>query len=106
MAFYRRADVFVTASEHEGFCVPLLEAMAFDTPIVARAFGAVPETMGAAGLLLPPDEGTALAAEAITEMVGNESLRDTVVRAGRDRLDDFTPEHASAVLVEHLLSVA
>jgi len=106
VAFYRRADVFVTASEHEGFCVPLLEAMAFETPIVARAFGAIPETMGAAGLLLPPEAGTVLAAEAITEMVGNDRLRDTVVRAGRHRLNDFTPEHASAVLVEHLLSVA
>ncbi len=55
-AYYAKADLFVTMSEHEGFCVPLLEAMAFDVPVVARAFGAIPDTMGDAGLLLPPGE--------------------------------------------------
>ena len=54
-AYYRRADVFATMSEHEGVCVPLLEAMSFDVPVVARAYGAIPETMGDAGLLLPPE---------------------------------------------------
>ena len=55
-AYYRRADVFVTMSEHEGVCVPLLEAMSFEVPVVARAFGAIPETMGDAGLLLPAED--------------------------------------------------
>ena len=49
-SFYRRADVFVTASEHEGFCVPLVEAFHFDVPVVARGFGAIPETCGDAAL--------------------------------------------------------
>ena len=53
-AFYRRADLFVTASEHEGFCVPLVEAMAFEVPIVARTNAAIPETVADAGILLPP----------------------------------------------------
>jgi len=52
-AMFRRAVAFVTVSEHEGFCVPLLEAMAFDVPVLARACAAVPETMGDGGLLLP-----------------------------------------------------
>ena len=50
-AFYRWADAYVSLSEHEGFCVPLVEAMAADVPIVAYAAGAVPETLGGAGLL-------------------------------------------------------
>ena len=57
-AFYRSADVFLTVSEHEGFCVPLLEAMAFDVPVVARRHAAVPEDAGtdrAAGC--PPTPG-------------------------------------------------
>ena len=45
-AMFRRAAAFVTVSEHEGFCVPLLEAMAFDVPVVARACAAIPETVG------------------------------------------------------------
>ena len=48
-AFYRWADVYVSLSEHEGFCVPLVEAMAADVPILAYAAGAVPETLGGAG---------------------------------------------------------
>src|SRR5260370_555926 len=51
-ARYANAAVFATASEHEGFCVPLVEAMAFDLPVVAYAAAAVPETAGGAALLL------------------------------------------------------
>ena len=50
-AYYRTADVFVSLSEHEGFCVPLLEAMHHRVPIVAFAAAAVPETLRDAGVL-------------------------------------------------------
>ena len=55
-AYYRGAQVLVCASEHEGFCVPLLEAMAFDLPVVAYAQAAVAETIGQAGVLLDSKE--------------------------------------------------
>ena len=48
--YYRMASAYVSLSEHEGFCVPLIEAMATDVPILAYAAGAVPETMGNAGI--------------------------------------------------------
>jgi glycosyltransferase involved in cell wall biosynthesis len=51
-AYYRAADVFVCASEHEGFCVPIVEAMALNVPVIAYAAAAVPETMGEAGILI------------------------------------------------------
>jgi glycosyltransferase involved in cell wall biosynthesis len=51
-AEYRDATVFACASRHEGYCVPIIEAMAAGLPIVARAAGAVPETTGEAGFLL------------------------------------------------------
>ena len=54
-AFYRCADVYVSLSEHEGFCVPLVEAMAADVPVLAYAAGAVPETLGGAGVLFAPE---------------------------------------------------
>jgi glycosyltransferase involved in cell wall biosynthesis len=49
---YQRADVFACMSRHEGYCVPIIEALQADVPVVARAAGAIPETTGAAGLLL------------------------------------------------------
>ena len=104
-AHYRRADVFVTASEHEGFLVPIVESMAFDLPIVARAHGAIPETMGDAGVLLPPEEDPVLMAEAVGEVLDNAALRDELVQRGRQRLEAFHPEKARAEVLEHLLSV-
>ena len=52
-AYYRCASMFWCFSEHEGFCVPLIEACAFGLPVIARAEGAVAETLGDAGVLLP-----------------------------------------------------
>ena len=62
------ADVFVCLSEHEGYGVPIIEAMAADLPIVAYAAGAIPETLGAAGLLLN-EKHPSLVAEAIAAVL-------------------------------------
>ena len=51
-AWYRSADVYLSMSVHEGFCAPLIEALAHGMPVVARAAGAVPETLGDAGVVL------------------------------------------------------
>jgi glycosyltransferase involved in cell wall biosynthesis len=104
-AHYRRADAFVTASEHEGFLVPVVESMAFDVPLVARSHAAIPETVGDAGILLPPDDDPVLMAEAIAEVLENGALRAELVRRGHERLDAFHPEKARAEVLEHLLSV-
>jgi glycosyltransferase involved in cell wall biosynthesis len=91
-AFLRRADVFATASEHEGFCVPLLEAMSFDLPIQARRFGAVPETAGDAGLILDPEDGPAVAAEAWAELISDHNLRAAMIARGQRRLGAYDLE--------------
>ena len=49
-AYYRMASAYVSLSEHEGFCVPLVEAMAADLPVLAYGAAAVPETLGGAGI--------------------------------------------------------
>lgn len=105
-AFYRRADAFVTASGHEGFCVPLLEAMAFDLPVVARAAGAIPETAGDAALVLPagPDDPLLLA-EAMAAALGDDGLRAGLVERGRARLDAFAPERSTATFLHHLAGI-
>ena len=72
-AWYADADVFVCLSEHEGFCIPLLEAMRSGLPIVAFGAGAVPETLGAAGILLDSKRPSVVAA-AVDRVRGDADL--------------------------------
>ena len=87
-AHYRAADVFVCLSEHEGFCVPLLEAMHHRLPIVAYASTAVPETLGAGGLCLP-GKSPATVAAAVHRVASDRGLRDALADAGVHRLAEF-----------------
>ncbi len=105
-SLYRRADVLVTASSHEGFWVSPVEAMAFGVPVVARACGAIPETVGDAAVLLPPDAGTLVFAEAVHEVLSNVALRARLVEAGHERVTHFRPDDARAAFLRHVLSVA
>jgi glycosyltransferase involved in cell wall biosynthesis len=98
-AFYRWADVYVSLSEHEGFCVPLVEAMAADVPVVAYGAGAVPETLGGAGLLFSPKD-LEVAAELVGSVVYDRKLRGDVVEGQRRRLQDFAPDKIEARLRE------
>ena len=85
-AHYRAADVFVSLSDHEGFCVPILEAWSAGLPVVALAAAAVPETVGGAGLLLPTKRSPLFTAAAVARVVGDPGLRARLVDAGRRRL--------------------
>ncbi|MCU1459475.1 MAG: hypothetical protein JWL73_3567 [Actinomycetia bacterium] len=87
-AAYAHADVFVCLSEHEGFCVPLLEAMLAELPIVAYAAAAVPETLGDAGVLLA-EKGPATVAAAVHRVMNDAALRAGLVAAGTARVFDF-----------------
>ena len=75
-------------SNHEGFCVPLLEAMYHGLPIVGYANTAVPETVGGAGLILPNKEPVRVAA-AIDRVVGDDELRSMLARAASERVASF-----------------
>ena len=96
-AFYRWADVYVSLSEHEGFCVPLVEAMAADVPVLAYAAGAVPETLGGAGVLFSPKD-LELAAEAMGMLVYDRPMREAVIAGQRKRLLDFSTDRVDAQL--------
>jgi len=100
-AFYRWADAYVSLSEHEGFCVPLIEAMATDVPVLAYAAGAVPETLGGAGLLLAPKD-LEVAAEMLGLLVYDRPLRARILAGQRTRLKDFAPERIEAQLTAAL----
>ena len=87
-AYFRGATVLLTLSDHEGFCVPLLEAMRSELPIVAHAAGATGETLGEAGVLLEDKSPDAVAA-ALERVVRDADLRRDLVERGRGRLADF-----------------
>lgn len=106
VAFYRRADVFVTASEHEGFCVPLVEAMAFDVPMVTRARAAIPETAGDAALMLPPTADPVLLAETTAAVLTDARLAGSLRQRGRARLPVFSPEQARAAWRSRIAELA
>ena len=84
-AYYRWADAYVSLSEHEGFCVPLVEAMAADVPVLAYAAGAVPETLGGAGVLFAPKD-LEFAAEMLGTLVYDRPVRERVLEGQRRRL--------------------
>ncbi len=91
-AYYCTAHLFWSMSEHEGFCVPLIEAMWFDAPILAYKSSAVPETLAAAGLLFTDKSRLAEVAAAAKLLVHDSTLRDTVLKQQRQRRQDFLPE--------------
>jgi glycosyltransferase involved in cell wall biosynthesis len=87
-AYLQAADVFVCASDHEGFCVPLAEAMGHGIPIVAYGVTAVPETVGSAGLLLS-DKAPLHFAAAVGRVLSDRALSQHLARVGRARADAF-----------------
>ena len=93
VAFYDVADLFLCASEHEGFCVPLVEAFYKEVPVLAYAATAVPSTMDGAGVLFE-DRDPVQVAQLIDAIVSDASLQDRIVdgqlaAVGRLRAKDF-----------------
>lgn len=97
VTYYRMASAYVSLSEHEGFCVPLVEAMAADVPVLAYAAGAVPETLGGAGLLFAPKD-LERAAELLGLLVYDDEVRDAVLAGQRRRRAAFGDEQAEQQL--------
>lgn len=96
-AYYQSADVFVCFSEHEGFCVPLLECMHFDLPIVALARTAVPYTLGDSGITVS-DYRFDIVAELVETIRSDGDFRQKMIAAQRKRLDAFTPNRINTQL--------
>lgn len=97
-ARYRDADLYVCLSEHEGFCVPLVEAMYFDVPIVARACTAVAETMGNAGVLIDAEADSFEIAALANAILTDERLREKIIDSQRSRRGAFLPERVFPIV--------
>lgn len=100
-AHYQYADVFVCLSEHEGFCVPLLEAMYHQLPVVAFDAAAVPATLGPAGVVLPT-KAPAFVAETVARVMADGDLRARLRAAGMARVMDFSLESSRAAMLAAL----
>lgn len=88
IAYYNLADVFLCMSEHEGFCVPLLEAMKFEVPIVAYESTAIPYTLNDAGIIVN-EKNPIMIASIINEIVCNDQFRNQLLVTQNKRLSYF-----------------
>ena len=88
LAYYKTANLFVCMSEHEGFCVPLVEAMYFGVPIIAFRSAAVPQTLGDAGWVVDRKEPDYVA-EVMHQMIGLEDGQDIYIKSRKEQLEKF-----------------
>ena len=91
-ALYARADVFVSASEHEGLGIPPLEALAAGVPVVARGAGALPEVLGDAAVLVDPDAGAAGLGGALAQLLAEPERRASLAAAASGVLAGLDPD--------------
>jgi glycosyltransferase involved in cell wall biosynthesis len=104
-AYYQAADVFVCASDHEGFCVPVVEAVGHGLPVVAYAAGAVPETSGDAGILLPDKDPLVFAT--VVHRVGTDpQVHQALAALGRARAATFDLGASTHAMVEAITDAA
>ena len=101
LAYYKLADLFLCQSEHEGFCVPLLEAMYFDVPVVAHESSAIGETLGGGGFLLKGKDSVETAA-VMNRILTDGQLRQTVLANQRERLADFQYDKVKALFWKYM----
>jgi glycosyltransferase involved in cell wall biosynthesis len=104
-AYFAAADVYLSLSAHEGFGVPLIEAMEAGVPVVAHAVGAVAETVGDAALLLPTGDPSYIAA-ALRRVCTDDALRQQLISAGRRRVSLLSLHAVAPLVVEAIATVA
>ncbi len=102
---WRSAHAFLCLSEHEGFCIPLLEAFHFGVPVIARPIGGVPEVAGDAALLLGSQDDESVAAELLALVVGDGELRAALRERGAARVAAYAPRQTAQTLREALESL-
>jgi len=90
-ALFSMADVYLSLSEHEGFGVPLLEAMYFKTPVIAYSVCSIPEVMGRAGIKLHSNDPVTTAV-VLRELFDDNELCSRIVSGQDERLKDFSKE--------------
>ncbi|MBI3490807.1 MAG: glycosyltransferase [Acidobacteria bacterium] len=104
VAFYDVADLFLCASEHEGFCVPLVEAFYTEVPVLAYAAAAVPATMDGAGVLYADKDPLHVAA-LMDAVVSSGALRDRIVDGQLAAVDRLRSKNFAGALLAFVRGV-
>jgi glycosyltransferase involved in cell wall biosynthesis len=105
-SLYLRARAFLTLSDHEGFCVPVVEAMATGVPVVASRRAAIPSTVGDAGILVDEPDDPVLVAGVVDRVLTDERLRRVLLGRGMARAKDLSARTSLPRLVDAVTSWA
>ena len=89
ISYYKCADLFLCASEHEGFCVPIIEAMYFDIPILAYKSTAVPFTLNKSGVIFKNKKKLYDIAEMVNLIMSDEKFKDNIIKKEREVLAGY-----------------
>lgn len=101
LAYYKLADLLLCMSEHEGFCVPLVEAMYFNVPVVAFESTAIGDTLGGSGILLKEKEPE-VTAGVMNRVLTDASLYDSIIKNQQERLLYFQHEKVKVQFLNYL----
>lgn len=101
LAYYHLADLLLCMSEHEGFCVPLVEAMYFNVPIVAFESTAIGDTLGGSGILLKEKEPE-VTAGVMNRVLTDASLHDSIIKNQQERLLYFQHEKVKEQFLKYI----
>ena len=104
LAYYQLADTFVCMSDHEGFCIPIVEAMCFDVPVVALDTSAIKETLGGSGFLIQEYKPLEIAG-LINRINTDTELREKVLVNQRERLADFSENRTLVKILNYIKRV-
>ena len=97
VTYYSQAHAYLCLSEHEGFCVPLMESMFFGLPVIAYLTGGIAETLGGAGIGLKEKNWEEIA-ETLALVIGEPVFREKIISGQKERLQDLTLEKNNARL--------
>ena len=101
ITYYSTAHLYLCLSEHEGFCVPLVESMFFGLPVIAYLTGGIPETLGGAGIGIEQKNWEEIA-ELMALILEDQDLRETIIIRQKERLEDLSLEKNRERLRRHL----
>ena len=101
LAFYKVADLFLCMSEHEGFCVPLVESMFFEVPILAYNSSAIKDTLGNSGVIVNKKDYF-LISELMNYILSDENVKKEIIKNQNKRLEDFKLEKVEKQLLEFI----